>query len=168
MTLTEGAMNPAAIEGKVLKKNRIRMLSLGIFRRGDSIFVAEGYDPVKGETFYRPLGGGVEFGERAVDALIREMREETGLEVANLRYAGMCENIFTYLGERGHEIVLVYEADFTDPAVYENDEMLCQEDDGLAFKAVWKPISEFGKDKEGPLYPNGLMEMLSSKGQRNS
>jgi ADP-ribose pyrophosphatase YjhB (NUDIX family) len=164
MTLTEASMHRAVIEGNVLKKNRIRVLSLGIFRRGDSIFVAEGYDPTKAETFYRPLGGGVEFGEQASDTLIREMREETGLEVANLRYAGVCENIFTYLGERGHEIVLLYEADFADPAVYENDEVICQEDDGLAFKAVWKPISEFGKDKDGPLYPDGLTELLMNRG----
>lgn len=160
MTLTEGSMNRAAIEGNALKKNRIRVLSLGIFRHGDSIFVVEGFDPTKEETFYRPLGGGVEFGEQTADALVREMKEETGLEVANLRYAGMCENIFTYLGERGHEIVLLYEADFADPAVYENDEMLCQEDDGLPFKAVWKRISEFGKENDGPLYPDGLIEIL--------
>ena len=146
-----------------MKKNRIRVLSLGIFRRGDSIFVAEGFDPTKNETFYRPLGGGVEFGEQAADALIREMREETGLEVTNLRYAGVCENIFIYLGERGHEIVLVYEADFADPAVYENDEMTCQEDDGLPFKAVWKSISKFGKDKDGPLYPDGLMAIIQQR-----
>jgi hypothetical protein len=80
-----------------------------------------------------------------------------------LRYAGVCENIFTYLGERGHEIVLLYEADFADPVVYEKDEMICQEDDGLAFKAVWKPISEFGKDKDGPLYPDGLMAILPQR-----
>ena len=160
MTLTEGLRNRATTEVEVLKKNRIRVLSLGIFRRGDFIFVAEGFDPVKGERFYRPLGGGVEFGEQAADALVREMREETGLEVTNLRYAGMCENIFTYLGQPGHEIVLLYEADFADPAVYENDEMICQEDDGLPFKAVWKPISEFGIDKDGPLYPDQLMKLL--------
>jgi 8-oxo-dGTP pyrophosphatase MutT (NUDIX family) len=160
MILTEGCIDQTAIEGEVLKKNRIRVLSLGIFRRGDSIFVAEGFDEVKGETFYRPLGGGVEFGEQAADALVREMREETGLEVSNLRFAGVCENIFTYLGQPGHEIVLLYEADFADPAVYENDEMVCQEDDGLPFRAVWKSLSEFGEDKGGPLYPDGLMELL--------
>ncbi|MEP6774629.1 MAG: NUDIX hydrolase [Chloroflexota bacterium] len=153
-------MDQVIIEGQVLKKNRIRVLSLGIFGRGDSIFVAEGFDPVKGEIFYRPLGGGVEFGEQAADALVREMREETGLEVSNLRYSGMCENIFTYLGERGHEIVLLYEADFTDRSIYDKDELHCQEDDGLPFKAVWKSLSEFGINKDGPLYPDGLMEIL--------
>ncbi len=163
MNVPEGYMNDAAIQGDVLKEPRIRVTSLGIFRRGDQIFVQEAYDPVKGETFYRPLGGGVEFGEQAVDALIREMREETGLEVTNLRYAGLCENIFTYLGERGHEIVLLYEADFADPAVYENDEMICQEDDGLPFRAVWKPLSEFGKDEDAPLYPDGLMVILEQR-----
>jgi ADP-ribose pyrophosphatase YjhB (NUDIX family) len=163
MNVPEGYMNDAAIQGDVLKEPRIRVTSLGIFRRGDQIFVQESYDPVKGETFYRPLGGGVEFGEQAADALIREMREETGLEVTNLRYAGLCENIFTYLGERGHEIVLLYEADFADPAVYENDEMICQEDDGLPFRAVWKSLDEFGKDEDGPLYPDGLMVILEQR-----
>jgi ADP-ribose pyrophosphatase YjhB (NUDIX family) len=164
MTQPEAYMNEAALKGAVLKEPRIRVTSLGIFRRGDQIFVQETYDPIKRETFYRPLGGGVEFGEQAADALIREMREETGLDVTNLRYAGMCENIFTYLGQPGHEIVFLYEAEFADTAVYDHDEMNCQEDDGLPFRAVWKSLSEFGKDKDGPLYPNGLMELLMNMG----
>ena len=44
----EGFRNRATYRGKALKKNRIRVLSLGIFRRGDSIFVAEGFDPDQG------------------------------------------------------------------------------------------------------------------------
>ena len=48
MTLTEGSTHPAAIEGNTLKKNRIRVLSLGIFRRGDFIFVAEELRPCQG------------------------------------------------------------------------------------------------------------------------
>lgn len=71
----------------------IRPLAICLFRRGDRILVAEGFDPVKGETFYRPLGGAIEFGERAVQTLIREFREEIGEEVADLRYLTTLENM---------------------------------------------------------------------------
>ena len=75
---------------------RIRPLALGIFRHDGRLLVFEGHDPVKDETFYRPLGGGIEFGETGAQAMAREMREEIGAEVTNVRYLGLCENIFTY------------------------------------------------------------------------
>jgi 8-oxo-dGTP pyrophosphatase MutT (NUDIX family) len=163
--LSEGYMNDAALKGIVLKTKQIRTIALGIFRRDDRIFVVEGYDPNKKENFYRPLGGGIEFGERGVEALAREMREETGLEVENLRYLGMCENIFIYLGEMGHEIALVYSGDFVDRSVYDKDWVDCKEDDETPFRAVWKRLDEFGKDKAGPLYPDELMGLLAYRGE---
>ncbi|WP_072482389.1 NUDIX domain-containing protein [Amycolatopsis australiensis] len=54
----------------------IRPIVLGVIRRGDALLVFEGRDDVKGETCYRPLGGGIEHGERSEDALRREFREE--------------------------------------------------------------------------------------------
>jgi hypothetical protein len=43
-------------------KNKIRPIAICVFRHKDRILVAEGYDPVKKQTFYRPLGGVIEFG----------------------------------------------------------------------------------------------------------
>ncbi len=159
----EAYMNQAALQGDVLKEQRIRATALGIFRNGDRIFVAEGYDPNKGETFYRPLGGGIEFGERAEDAIVREMQEETGLEITNVRYLGLCENIFVYLGEPGHELVLLFEADFADSRIYDMEELNCQEIDGVPFTAVWKRLDEFGRGGNGPLYPDGLIKLLGPR-----
>lgn len=86
-----------------------KTLAICVLRRGDSILVAEGYDRVRGETFYRPLGGKVEFGEHGHQALSRELREEIGAEIINIRSIGLVENIFLYEGKPGHEIVLVSE-----------------------------------------------------------
>jgi len=47
------------------------------------------------------------------------MWEEVGAKIKNLTYIGMIENIFEYDGKPGHEIVLVYEADFADSLLYE-------------------------------------------------
>lgn len=160
MNLPEGRMNEAALRGDILNSQQVRVAAMCVFRHDNRILVAEAYDPHKGETFYRPVGGHVEFSEWSQDALVRELREETGLGVANLRYMGVIENIFTYDGQRGHEIAFIYDGKFTDPSVYEQQVLHCQEDDGLLFRATWKRLDEFRQD--AALYPAGLMEMLQS------
>ncbi len=89
----------------------IRPIAICVVKRGDSVFVFEGYDSVKNQTFYRPLGGAIEFGELGSDTVTREMREEIGADLVNLRYVAALENIFVLEGHPGHEIVLVYEGD---------------------------------------------------------
>lgn len=49
----------------------IRNISICVFRKNDSILVFEGYDDVKEGYFYRPIGGGIEYGERSFDTLKR-------------------------------------------------------------------------------------------------
>ena len=146
-----------------MQAKRIRPLALGIFRRDDRLLVFEGYDPIKRETFYRPLGGGIEFGETGVQALVREMAEEISAEVTNLRYLGLAENIFTYAGEMGHEIVLLYEGDLANASFYERDVIEVVEPGGVTFKAYWKPLADF-VDGRAPLYPDGLLNLLGPYG----
>jgi ADP-ribose pyrophosphatase YjhB (NUDIX family) len=141
--------------------NQIRPLAICLFRDGDRILVGEGYDPVKRETFYRPLGGGIEFGERAEEALRREVREEIGAEIESPRYLFTLENIFTFNGEDGHEIVMVYDARYVDESLYAQESFTgteTVEDRQFPFKAVWKRLDEFSPD--APLYPNGLLDAL--------
>ncbi|MGH2398033.1 MAG: NUDIX hydrolase [bacterium] len=139
--------------------DRIRPLAICVFTHSGRILVAEGYDPVKGETFYRPLGGAIEFGERGEDTLTRELREELDADVVDLRFLGSLENIFVYNGQRGHEIVLVYDGAFGDPAIYERSELRGVEHDGSTFRAVWKSLDEL-RSGAAPLYPDGLLLML--------
>lgn len=72
-----------------------------LIRRGDEILVEAGRDEAKGETFFRLLGGTIEFGERGADALRRELLEELGAEVDVGRHLATLENLFTYEGEPG-------------------------------------------------------------------
>lgn len=145
-----------------MKSNQVRPVAVCIFKKSGRIFVAEGYNPAKQETFYRPLGGSIEFGERGQEALARELREEISAEAINLKYLGTIENIFTFNEEPGHEIVLVYEGDFADKAMYEKTLVTGYGDDGDLFSAGWKPLSEFGDNS--PLYPEGLMDLLLKSG----
>jgi 8-oxo-dGTP pyrophosphatase MutT (NUDIX family) len=142
-----------------MKKNRIRALAICIFRNGDKILVFEGYDPQKDQTFYRPLGGGIKFGERSDETVYREIKEELGEEVTDLCFLGTLENIFVFNGTPGHEIVQVYDGRLVNSKMYEQAEMSGVEADGGQFKAFWKRLDEF--NLQTPLYPDGLLEMLS-------
>ena len=99
------------------KKRRIRPLALCVFRREDKIFVSRGYDSHTGETFYRPIGGKIEFSERGAETVAREVREEIDAEVADLFYLGTLENIFFYEGAPHHEIIMIYDGRFCDPVM---------------------------------------------------
>jgi 8-oxo-dGTP pyrophosphatase MutT (NUDIX family) len=147
-----------------MKRNKIRPLAICVFRHGDRIFAAEGYDPVKDQIFYRPLGGRIEFGERSHESIRRELMEEVGQEIADLRYLGTLENIFTFAGEPGHEIVLVYDGAFVNQAIYAKDGLIGHEDDDARseFRAVWKLLDFFRAPDAPPLYPDGLLELLDS------
>jgi 8-oxo-dGTP pyrophosphatase MutT (NUDIX family) len=140
--------------------NRIRPLAICIFRKNDRILVAEGYDPVKNEHFYRPLGGGIEFGEYSEQTIHRELWEEIGVEVRELKYIGTLENVYVFNGTPGHEIIRIYDGVLEDAELYESPEIIGREMDiDVTFRAVWKGIDEFGAGKS-ILYPTGLLDLL--------
>ena len=139
----------------------IRALAICIFSHNGKILVFEGYDPKKDEMFYRPLGGGIEFGEHSAETVRRELMEEISAEVKDLVYLGTLENIFIFDGEPGHEIVQVYDGVLTESGLYEQAEILGNEADAIEdeFTATWKSLDEFGPGK-AILYPDGLLELL--------
>ena len=145
------------------KKPRIRPLALCVFRRDDKIFVSQGYDSRSDQTFFRPIGGKIEFGERGADAVIREAREELDAEVVDLAYLGTLENIFTYEGAPGHEIVMIYAGRFRDPALNRDEIKMQGTDDGdILYEAGWKRLDFFRAPGAPPLYPAGLLALLDS------
>ena len=147
------------------RKARIRPLALGIFRQADLLFLARGYDASINQTFYRPIGGKIEFGERGSDALIREVQEEIGQQICEPVYLGALENIFTYEDRPGHEIALIYAARFSDPAMYRPDLVMTGRDDGdMLYEATWLPLESFHGEGAPPLYPAGLLDMLDPNG----
>ncbi len=128
--------------------------------------MTEGYDSCKKETFFRPLGGAIEFGEHSRESVVREIREEMNAEIKDLTYVGMIENIFTYDGKPGHEIVLVYEANFVEFRLYELESVKCK-DNGDWLMAMWKPMADF-QSGSAILYPEGLLDLLSERTARCS
>ena len=119
----------------------IRTIAIALIRRDDRVLMAEGFDAIKKTSFYRALGGGVEFGESSWIGLVREFQEELSTEIINPKYLGCLENIFECHGNPGHEVVFVYECEFSDRSLYEPDELVFVEGDRKSL-AKWVKISD--------------------------
>jgi 8-oxo-dGTP pyrophosphatase MutT (NUDIX family) len=139
-----------------MPEGKIRSTVICICRDGDRILVTEYLE--KGRLYYRPLGGGIEFGERGAEAIRREIREEIAAELVDIHYLGLLENIYTIEGVLAHQIVQVYDGRLSDPSLYKK-EVIWGDELGTPFKAVWKYLDEFGPGKP-PVYPDGLLGLI--------
>lgn len=145
----------------VVSNQRIRAVALCVVINDGRVLVRRHVDHGRPRVFYRPVGGSIEFGEHSRDAARREVHEEIGAEVANLRLLGCVENLFDFKGGTGHELVFIYRADFTDPALYAREQIAGQEADGEDFVAVWLPLDAFTPDQ--PLFPTALVDLLRAE-----
>lgn len=141
---------------------RIRPIAICLFRNKNRVLVSEGFDTNKQNYYCRPIGGGIEYGESSRDAVVRELREELGVEVENLQLLGVLENIFIYEGRQGHEIVFVFDAEFVNKSLYEQEEIDGYEQEAnIKFKAKWFSLDEI-ENGNSRLVPEELAKMLSS------
>lgn len=142
----------------MLKENAIRPLAVCIIKHNGKLLAGIGRDSIKKETFYRLLGGGIEFGEKGEEALRREFVEELGTDLENVKFVTTLENIFIYEGKKGHEIVMVFEADLVNKELYmtNNIPILDSKEGG---EAIWESINDY-KNKKLILYPGGILDFI--------
>ncbi|OTG67978.1 hypothetical protein B9T25_08360 [Acinetobacter sp. ANC 4470] len=137
----------------------IRAKAVCLFRHDDRVLLAQAFDPKKNEHYLMPIGGGVEFGERAVEAIQREVMEEIQQQICNVQLHQIFENIFTFDGQQGHEIVFVYSADFVSQAVYNMSELCGVESNGACYTAAWYSQTQLDILND-PIYPDGISLLL--------
>lgn len=138
------------------KFKTIRPIVLGLVIRDGKILVGEGYDYKKNQTFYRALGGGIEFGETSKHALKREFFEELDVNVQIGEYLGIAENIFVFNGKPAHEIVLMYKANIKDS---DYQESYIIKDSEPESRVLWVDIADFVSG-EKILYPEEAIQYL--------
>jgi len=139
----------------------VRPIAIGIVRRGDELLLMVVRSDEGATKGYRPLGGSIEFGERAADALKREFVEELGLAIAEPALLTVLENLYIHHGAAGHEIVLVFEASFADPSAYRR-ESFSFEDGGVRNDVSWVPLARL-RAGEAELFPTGLLAHFTDK-----
>lgn len=138
------------------KFKEIRPIVLGLAIKDNKLLVSEGFDNVKKQTFYRCLGGGIEFLKKSTDALKREFKEEINIDIVIKDLLGISENIFTYEGKNAHELVFYYNINILGKDYKE--EYVVTDDNGQT-KAVWIDINEF-KNGNKILYPQEVFKYI--------
>ena len=116
------------------KYTEIRPIALGLAIKNNKLLVEEKFDKVKNQTFYRCLGGGIEFLEKSSDALKREFKEEINTDIVVKDFLGISENIFTFNGKNAHELILFYSIDIADSDYKDEYNII---DKGGEFSAKW-------------------------------
>jgi 8-oxo-dGTP pyrophosphatase MutT (NUDIX family) len=135
----------------------IRNIAVGLPIKDGHLLALSGTDRTRGLDFLRAIGGGIEFGERADDALRREFMEELGVKLESAELLGVRENIFTYEGEPGHEFAHIYAVSSVELDAVPLDAELHVLDEGSPVR--WVPISEI-RDGARVLFPDGATELL--------
>lgn len=127
-----------------------------VVRRGaDVLLVRRGRGPGRGR--WSLPGGRVEFGETLRQAVAREVREETGLEVSVGRFLGWVER----MGERPapyHYVILDFAAEPLDPEIVPS-----AGDD--AAEVAWVPLADIGELVLVPGLEDFLAEALAPGGE---
>lgn len=141
--------------------NLIRLKTLAWIEEDHALFVVKNHDSVKGDDYYRPVGGSVNFGERTMNALLREVNEELDTTITITGDPLIVENIFVCDGEIGHEIDYLYPSRFNDPGFYARKIYSLREDSGETFDALWIEIEACLTGKHR-LVPEELLEWYRS------
>jgi len=136
----------------------IRPVTIGVIRRGAELLVVAVADDAGTITGWRPLGGTIELGERAAEALQREFMEELAEPITAPKLISVLESLYTHHGTQGHEIVFVFETAFAKADAYRRNNFQFR-DAGVDNTARWIDLARFRSGQE-QLFPAGLIDVL--------
>lgn len=96
-------------------------VGIGVFvTKGGKVLLNKRKDDSHGDGTWSVSGGHLEFGEDLEHAARREVKEETGVNVKNLRFVGVTNDV--YKKEKKHYITIFYIADFASGKIKNSDE----------------------------------------------
>ncbi|MFK7950012.1 MAG: NUDIX domain-containing protein [Saprospiraceae bacterium] len=144
-----------------VRTTAIRPMVLTIIQRNNEILVSKGQHLINGQPHYRPLGGGIDFGEKSHETVAREMMEEINVEVKNIEFLEVIESLFhSRDGTPRHHIIFLYKAEFVDASNYNIESFEIIEDyfTEQVF-GEWKPIEPF-KNGTVTLHPKPILKWI--------
>ena len=141
----------------------IRGKVIGIAKQNNRILVCEVLNDERVLKGWVPLGGGIEFGETAEQALAREIQEEIGSAMQVIGPPLVFENIFEHHGAKGHEIIFAFLIILDRKEIYTKTRFQISEHRGSTHWVEWVPIERF-EQQEAVLFPPGILQKLPELG----
>ncbi|MCW4020000.1 MAG: NUDIX domain-containing protein [Candidatus Bathyarchaeota archaeon] len=101
-------MIPSSLYERIVASMPIPSVEAMIMKDSTLLFLKRKNHPVKGEWWFP--GGRIRKGETFKEALLREVKEETGLDIKVTRYVGTYNRIFWSAGEviERHDITIAF------------------------------------------------------------
>jgi ADP-ribose pyrophosphatase YjhB (NUDIX family) len=137
----------------------IRPIAVALVYRGADVLVMAVKDDSGSIKGWRPLGGAIEFGESAEEALAREFLEEIGKSIRCIKQLCVLENLYTHEGTPGHEIVFAFEAELVGSDV---EDGFSFSDGGVTNDVAWRPLREFVEGVQR-IFPEKLRGYLDQR-----
>lgn len=135
----------------------MRPNSLILIIEDNKILLQKGQDSVSGLEFYRPLGGGIEFGETSKETAVREIKEEIGATLINENFLKVIENIFDFDGKKFHEITFLYKGEILEKELFTKDRVPIIDKENKY--AEWVSISDI-KSKKFKIFPEESLNFI--------
>ncbi|WP_413319599.1 NUDIX domain-containing protein [Agrococcus sp. 1P02AA] len=135
-----------------------RPIAIAVILRADgAMLVTSAVEPGSAaagapRTLVRPPGGGIDAGESAPDAVVRELREELGVEALGVAPLGTLEHRLRFAGRSLHELVHVLVARLPTDAT-----LPTRTDAG---HPVWWLTPDRFDDPELEIVPPGLLQLI--------
>lgn len=115
-----------------------------------------------GTRYLRPIGGGIDFGERAIDAVRREVMEELNAAISEPELLAVWENPEKFIEHKDqkHEIIFLFRASLVDMQL-SGYSTLPLNDNGVEATASWFYVQELLDAPKGRLEPPMLSNLLA-------
>jgi len=91
-----------------MKRKIISIVGIGVVKHGDKYLMTKRKHPMRELNKWQFPGGGLEHGEKLEDCVIREIKEETGLNVKPVKFVPKVFEIYRELLGDWHGILIVY------------------------------------------------------------
>ena len=127
---------------------KLRVRVCGILLQGKQILLVRHRGITGQYSLWSPPGGGLTYGEKIKDCLVREFREETGLEVKPARFLFMHE----YLKEPLHALELFFEVEPTGGVLKTGSDPELGADSQLIQEVTFKTLAQLRQEKDAEIH----------------